>query len=80
MSDLKGSREKCREAIDEILAEKVGAAMSCLIAPQITLPDTDEELDEKIVEWCGLMLQMRSDDATPAEVILHAETVPGQLA
>lgn len=69
---MKGSREKCREAIDEILAEKLGAGMACIVAPQINLPATDEDLDAKIVEWAGLLLQMRSDDAPAAEVIIHA--------
>jgi len=66
---MRGSREKTREAIETLLEAHANPAMACLLAPMVTLPDTDELLDQQLADWAGLMCSLRSDTATPLEVV-----------
>jgi hypothetical protein len=68
---MRGSREKCLQDILEFLDTSY-PMLAPLIAPQIELPDTDEELDGKLEDLARRLCALRSDDAIPLEVIESA--------
>lgn len=69
---MSGSRAKTKAAIDILLDTHANPAVASLAGAMITLPETDELLDTQLGEWAILLLSLRSDDATPLEVVERA--------
>ena len=66
-----GSRAKTKAAIDVLLDTHANPAIASLAGAMITLPETDELLDQQLGEWAILLLSLRSDNATPLEIVEH---------
>lgn len=72
---MQGSREKTKIVIEALIDEKLPPAFAAFAAAQITLPNSDQELDQQLADYASMCLQLRSDDATVLEVTERAASV-----
>jgi hypothetical protein len=65
---LASSLEKVRAFAEQMIAEKLNPATAAMLAPMLTLPDTDAECDDELERYARLCCELRSDDAPHLQV------------
>lgn len=58
---MAGSLEKTRLVVEALIDEKLPPPLAAMAAPMIELPETDAELDAKLLEYIEMLLGLRSD-------------------